>query len=345
LAPSTAVIAKAGGLVYPRPNRFEGGMQGLVTVFGGSGFVGKQVVRALARNKQLRIRVAVRQPGAAYRSALLGDVGQIEVMQANVRDRPSVERALAGAEAVINLVAVPFEKGPQKFQALHVEGARTLAEVAAACGAQRFVQMSALGADADSPSAFARSKAEGEAAVRAIIPGAVVIRPSVVFGRDDDFFNRFAAMAAMSPALPLVGGGKTRFQPVYVGDVAAAIARVLVHPAAQGQTYELGGPATYSFRQLMELILSETGRNRMLVPLPWDLASLIGAIAQLGAFAIRPPITPDQVKLLRADNVVSGQYPGLAELGVQPTAVEPILPTYLYRFRKGGQFAEVEAKV
>lgn len=319
-------------------------MQGLVTVFGGSGFIGTQVVRALAKHKGLRIRVAVRQVGRGYRLRMLGDVGQIEVVQANIRDAASIARALDGAEAVVNLVSVAYETGKQGFAALNVDGARNIAMAARAERITRFVQTSALGADLNSTSNYARTKAEGEAAVRALIPSAVVIRPSVVFGQEDDFFNRFGSMAAISPALPLIGGGATRFQPVYVADVAAAVAKAVIDPATQGQTYELGGPASYSFRELMELILRESARRRVLVPLPWSVARLIGQVAQLGAFVTAPPITADQVEQLRTDNVVTPGTPGLSELGVQPTALEPILPTYLYRFRKGGQFAEAIAK-
>jgi NADH dehydrogenase len=320
-------------------------MQGLVTVFGGSGFIGAQVVRALARNKAVRIRVAVRQAGRGYKLRMLGDVGQIEVVQANIRDAASVGRALDGAEACINLVAVAYESGAQSFQAVQVDGARRVAEAAKARGIASFIQMSALGSDLASPSKYARAKAAGEAAVREVIPEAIVIRPSVVFGQDDDFFNRFATMAVRARVLPLIGGGQTRFQPVYVGDVAAAIASALHDTAARGRTYELGGPATYSFRELMQLIVRETGRKPVLLPLPWDVVSAIGALSSLAGFLGRPPITADQVQLLKADNVVSGQCPGLAQLGVQPTPAEPILPTYLYRFRKGGQFAEMEAKL
>ncbi|MDB5452783.1 MAG: NADH-ubiquinone oxidoreductase 39 kDa subunit precursor [Caulobacteraceae bacterium] len=324
-------------------------MQGLVTVFGGSGFVGSQVVRALARSDApvgaSRIRVAVRNVGRGYRLRMLGDVGQIEVVQANLRDPDSVARALDGAQAVVNLPGVLYETGRQSFESVHVDGARTVAEAARVEGVKTFVQMSALGADLNSPSQYARTKAQGEIAVREIHPDAVVIRPSIVFGQDDNFFNRFAAMAALSPALPLIGGGHSRFQPVYVADVAAAIARAVVDPAAAGRTYELGGPATYTFRELMELVLRETLRRRALVPVPWGVSRFLGQVAQLAAPMMPPPITADQVELLKTDNVVSPGAPGLAELGVQPTALEPILPTYLYRFRKGGQFAEVAAKV
>jgi NADH dehydrogenase len=315
-------------------------MQGLVTVFGGSGFVGGQVVRALAKAGH-RVRVAVRNPNLAYRMRMLGDVGQIEVVQANVRNAPSVARAVDGAEAVVNLVGILWESGRQKFQTLHVMGAKTVAEQAKAAGVKRLVQISAIGADAHSPSKYQRTKAEGEAAVRAAFPGAVVIRPSIVFGAEDKFFNKFGQMAALFPALPLVGGGETRFQPVYVGDVAQVVAQAVASPAAEGLTYELGGPAVYSFKQLLELILRETGRNRILAPLPWFAASLIGKVGDLSPIA--PPLTSDQVESLKADNVADRGLPGLAEAGVVPTAVEAVVPSYLYRYRKGGQYAEVPA--
>lgn len=315
-------------------------MADLVTVFGGSGFVGSQVVRALAR-QGLRVRVAVRQPHLAGDLRLNGDVGQIEIVQANVRNAASVQRALQGADAAINLVSTLYEHGRQKFQTLNVMGAKTVAEAARAAGVARLVQMSALGADEASPSKYARTKALGEAAAREAFPGAVVIRPSVVFGPEDDFFNRFANMATLAPALPLIGGGRTKLQPVFVGDVAKAVARAAVDPDCAGRTYELGGPNVYSFRELMELVLAETGRSRALIPLPFPIAGLIGSVCELGAGLVPPPITADQVELLKADNVVSGQAPGLAELGIAPTAVEGVLPTYLYRFRKGGQYADL----
>jgi uncharacterized protein YbjT (DUF2867 family) len=315
-------------------------MQGLVTVFGGSGFVGGQVVRALAKAGH-RVRVAVRNPNLAYRMRMLGDVGQIEVVQANVRNAPSVARAVDGAEAVVNLVGVLWESGRQKFQTLHVMGARTIAEQAKAAGVTRLVQVSALGADLNSSSRYLRTKAEGEAAVRAVFPGAVVIRPSVVFGAEDKFFNKFGQMAALFPALPLIGGGETKFQPVYVGDVAAVVAKAVSSPAAEGLTYELGGPAVYSFKALMELILRETGRNRVLAPIPFFAAGLIGKVGDLSP--ISPPLTSDQVESLKTDNVAGNGLPGLAEAGVVPTAVEAVVPSYLYRYRKGGQYAEVPA--
>lgn len=315
-------------------------MADLVTVFGGSGFVGSQVVRALAR-QGLRVRVAVRQPHLAGDLRLSGDVGQIEIVQANVRNAASVQRALQGADAAVNLVSTLYEHGRQKFQTLNVMGAKTVAEAARAAGVARLVQMSALGADEASSSKYARTKALGEAAAREAFPGAVIIRPSVVFGPEDDFFNRFANMATLAPALPLIGGGRTKLQPVFVGDVAKAVARAAVDPDCAGRTYELGGPNVYSFRELMELVLAETGRSRALIPLPFPVAGLIGSVCELGAGLVPPPITADQVELLKTDNVVSGQAPGLAELGIAPTAVEGVLPTYLYRFRKGGQYADL----
>ncbi len=316
-------------------------MQNLVTVFGGSGFVGTQVVRRLAK-AGWRIRVAVRNPSLANAMRLQGDVGQIDVVQANIRDEDSTRRALEGATACVNLVGVLYGVGRQTFQAVHVDAARNVAQAAKAMGVTRFVQMSALGADLDSPSGYARTKAGGEAAVRAIYPDAVIVRPSVVFGQGDGFFNKFATMAAFSPALPLIGGGHTRFQPVFVGDVGLAFARILSDPAAAGRTYELGGPSTASFRELMEMMLAETGRRRLLLPLPFPTAGVLGAAGDLVAGILRPPVTSDQVLLLKADNVVGGDHPGLAELGITPTALQAVLPTYLYRYRKGGQYADQE---
>lgn len=321
-------------------------MQDLVTVFGGSGFVGSQVVRALAR-QGLRVRVAVRQPHLAHTMRLMGDVGQIEVVQANVRVADSVRRALQGAVACVNLVGVLYETGRQKFDAIHLDGARNVAAIAKELGVERLVQISALGADEGSSSKYARTKAAGEAAVRAAFPEAVLVRPSVVFGAGDDFFNKFAEMAVISPVLPLIGGGATRFQPVFVGDVAKAVAKAVSEPGHAGKTYELGGPAVLSFREILDLILKETERKRILLPLPFPIARVIGALCSPLAFFTpwAPPLTTDQVESLKSDNIVSGAYPGLAELGIEPTTVEAILPTYLYRFRKGGQFADLTESV
>ena len=318
-------------------------MKGLVTIFGGSGFVGGQIVRALAK-RGARIRVAVRNPGRGYRLPMLGDVGQIEIVQANVRDEASIARALDGAEACINAVAVLYESGRQTFEALHVDGARTVASIAAAVGVRRFVHISALGASPDSSAAYSRTKAAGEAAVREVLPSATIVRPSIVFGQGDAFFNRFATMAMVSPVLPLIGGGETRFQPVFVGDVAAAIVQALGDDSSQGRTYELGGPAVYDFKALLALILKDIGRTRLLLPVPFGAARVLGLVGDLVALCgLPPPITTDQVELLHADNVVTAGALTLADLGVTPTPLEPVIPTYLYRYRKGGQYAELVA--
>jgi NADH dehydrogenase len=315
-------------------------MQGLVTVFGGSGFIGAQVVRALAK-RGYRVRIAVRQPNVSYRMRVLGDVGQIELVQANLRNAASIGRALDGAEACVNLVGILYEQGRQGFQGLHTRGAEEVAKAAAARGITRFVQMSALGADSGSPSKYSRSKALGEQAVRAVIPSAVVIRPSVVFGTDDSLFNRFAHLASLLPVIPLPGGGETKFQPIFVGDVAQAIANAVTDPALAGKTFEIGGPKVYTYKQLMQLTLQEIHKSRPLLTLPWPVASLLGALAEIpGKFLpIAPVLTADQVSLLKKDNVPAVN--GIVALGVPaPVAVEGILPTYLYRYRKGGQFAE-----
>lgn len=320
-------------------------MQGLVTIFGGSGFIGGQTVRALAK-AGYRVRVAVRQPGRGYRLRMLGDVGQIEVVQANLRDADSVKRALVGAEAVVNLVGVLFESGGQTFGALHADGAGELAKAAKAAGVTTFVQMSALGADADSPASYGRTKASGEAQVRAVFPDAVIVRPSVVFGPEDSLLNRFAKLAVMAPVLPLPGAD-TKMQPVFVGDVAAAIAKAVADPALAGKVLELGGPAVMTLRQIVELVLRETGRNRVIVPLPNGPAGLIATAGDLilavSGGLIPPPITSDQLSMLGTDNVASGQALGLSDLGITPTPIDAVAPAYLYRFRKGGQYADVPA--
>jgi uncharacterized protein YbjT (DUF2867 family) len=316
-------------------------MQGLVTVFGGSGFVGSQIVRALAR-KGYRIRIAVRQPAKAYRMRTLGDVGQIELVQANVRDQASIARALDGAEAVVNAVGQAWESGKNTFQSVHIDGARLIAQTAASRYITRFVQISGIGADVNAASAYARARGETEAVVREAMPTATFLRPSVVFGIDDLFFNKLGEIASLSPVLPVIGGSST-LQPVFVGDVAAATARAVSDPACAGRTYELGGPARYTMTEISELVLHETGRKRLLLNLPVGLAQIIGALAQIpAAFTpITPLITKDQAMLFGGDNVVSDGAEGLEALGVQPTALEPILPTYLYRYRKGGQFADI----
>ena len=321
-------------------------MRGLVTVFGGSGFIGSQTVRALAK-QGWRIRVAVRRPWQAYRQRMLGDVGQIEIVQANVRIAETVQRALVGAEAVVCAIGTPFESGKQSFEAIRAEGPKTIAEAAQRHAISNFAFISGIGASPDSPSKAVRATAQGEAAVRAAIPGAVILRPSVVFGPEDTFFNKMAAMALASPVMP-VFCPQTRVQPVFVADVARAVAAALADPAAAGRTYELGGPSIYTLRELTEITLAEIGRPRPIIDLPAAAGGAIGMAGDVLAFLhgplpmlLKPPITTDQIAVLSADNVVTDGAPGLADLGVTPQALEPIIPTYLYRYRKGGQYADL----
>jgi len=316
----------------------------MITVFGASGFIGRYVVRALAK-AGYRVRCAVRRPHLAHELKPMGVVGQIQLAQANLRDRDSVARAVDGAHGVVNLVGILFESGRQGFRALQSQGAKTVAEAAAAAGAKRMVHISAIGADAESKSVYAQTKALGEEAVRAAFPSASVLRPSIVFGAEDAFFNKFADMARFAPALPLIGGGKTRFQPVFVGDVAECALRALESPDAVGRTYELGGPNVYTFKELMQFILKTTHRRRLLVPVPWTAASGLGLLGEMsGALPfVEPFLTRDQVVLLRTDNVVGAGGEGLGrieDLGVEPETVEAIVPGYLARYRKGGEFAE-----
>ena len=306
----------------------------VVTVFGGSGFVGRQVVRELARIG-CRVRVAVRFPDTASDLKPMGDVGQIIPIACNIRQESSVARALDGADSVINLVGILYESGTQTFDAVHHQGAARIARVAKAAGISNFIQMSALGVAPDSPAQYARSKAAGEAAVRAEIPEAIVVRPSVIFGPEDSFFNRFASIMRITPLLPLKGGGEQKFQPVYVGDVADAIVKALTDSSAAGRTYELCGPTVYSFKELMELVMSETGRHVGLVPVPFELARIKAFFLELLPV---PPLTRDQVELLRSDNIATGNLPGLKDLGIAPTAAEVILPSYLDIYRKGGRY-------
>jgi len=309
----------------------------LVTVFGGSGFVGRHLIRALAKSGW-RIRVAVRRPDLAFHLQPLGRVGQIHAVQANVRNQDSVNRAVEGSDAVVNLVGILYQRGQQRFDAVHAQGAAAVARAAAAHNA-KLVQFSAIGADANSKSAYARTKAAGEAAVLAAVPDANIVRPSIIFGPEDSFFNRFAGMARISPVLPLIGGGGTRFQPVFVGDVAAAVDAILAGKARPGTTYELGGPEVRTFEALMKLMLRIIDRKRLLVPLPF-------ALARIQAFFLEwlpgPLLTRDQVRQLETDNVVSDEAEREARtlpgLGVTPTAMETVLPSYLVRFRRTGQY-------
>lgn len=307
----------------------------VVTVFGGSGFIGRYLVQRLAQDGWV-IRVAVRHPGRAAFLKPLGDVGQITPLCATLQDEEAVAAAVDGADAVVNLVGLLYEKGTQSFGAVHFEGAERAARLAKAVGARRFVQMSSIGADPDAEADYARSKGAGEAAVRGAFPEATILRPSIVFGPEDGFFNRFAMIARLSPFLPLIGGGHTRFQPVYVVDVAEAANRALNDAACAGQTYELGGPTVYTFKQLMQLLLQQIGRRRLLLPIPFEIAELQGAVLERLPV---PPLTRDQVRLLRHDNVVSPEALTLADLGITPTAPEVILPTYLDRYRRGGRYS------
>ncbi|MEW6539086.1 MAG: complex I NDUFA9 subunit family protein [Pseudomonadota bacterium] len=318
---------------------------GVVTLFGGSGFIGSQAVRALAR-RGWRIRVAVRNPVLAIEIQPLGDPGQIQFMRCDITNPADVAQAVRGADAVVNLVGVLHDAGGKRgFDAVHTEAAKTIAEAAKAAGVQRLVQISAIGADAASPSAYGRTKAQAEAAVRAVYPDAVILRPSLVFGAGDGFLNRFASMATMAPALPLIGGGETRFQPVYVGDVAEAIARGVTRADAAGRTYELGGPSLYTFREVLELVRRETRRDRMLVSVPFIVAKPLGSLLQLSRFVgLTPPLTRDQVLMLEKDNVVAADAFGLSDLGIDhPAGMAAIAPSYLWRYRVGGQFAEAPA--
>jgi uncharacterized protein YbjT (DUF2867 family) len=314
-------------------------MAGVITIFGGSGFVGRSIVRILAQQGWL-IRVAIRRPVEAHELQPLGDVGQITAVAAKVQDEALVQRAVEGSDAVINLAGILFERGSQSFQSVHVEGAQLVAKAAAACGAKALVHFSALGADAGSNSDYARSKAEGEAAVLAAFPQATLLRPSIVFGPEDSFFNRFAALAQISPMLPLIGGGETKFQPVYVGDVARAAVACLGGTQYQGKTYELGGPGVYSFRDLMDMMLAETRRRCWLVPISFKLADIQARFLEL---APAPLLTRDQVKLLKKDNVVAEAALGLGDLGISPTALEVVLPGYLDCFRVGGRYKSAES--
>jgi len=309
----------------------------LVTVFGGSGFLGRHIVRALAA-EGWRVRVAVRWPHTAHFLRPMGRVGQVQLLKVNVLDDTAVDMAVRGADAVINLVGILSQSGRQRFDALHVQAAERIARAATTHGVARLLHVSALGAAADSPSLYARTKAEGEAQIRAAVPAATIFRPSILFGPEDDFFNRFAWLARLSPGLPLIGGGHTRFQPIYVGDVARAALRVLNDPATAGNTYELGGPEIMTMKQVMQLVLKETRRRRLLVPVPFVLARILAAV--LGLLP-KPLLTLDQVRLLESDNVVSEGALTLRELGIIPEAAEAILPSYLWRFRKTGQFETV----
>jgi uncharacterized protein YbjT (DUF2867 family) len=315
----------------------------LVTVFGGSGFLGRHVVRALVK-RDYRVRVAVRRPELAGHLQPLGRVGQIHSVQANLRFPASVEAAMRDSEVAINLVGILTESGGQRFEAVQGAGAGTVARAARAAGA-RMAHVSAIGADAQSSSRYARAKATGEQAVLAAVPDATIIRPSLMFGPEDQFTNRFAALARMAPALPLIGGGVTRLQPVYVGDVATAVADAADGKTRPGGIYELGGPEVLTMREIMEIILAITERKRMLLSLPFGLARRQAAFLQFAPGALK--LTPDQVELLRVDNVVSDAAKAagltLQGLGISSDSLEAIAPQYLWRFRAAGQFQRKSA--
>ena len=303
----------------------------VITIFGGTGFLGRHIVARLAK-RGWRLRIVTRRPNEALHVKTNGVPGQIELVQGNIRDDASVAAALDGADAVINAVGILFESGKQKFAAVQAEGAQRIAQMAAQQGIAHFVQISAIGADENSASLYAQSKAAGEQAVLQAVPSAHILRPSIVVGPEDDFFNRFSAMAMLAPALPLIGGGDTRYQPVAVFDVAAAVEACL--DGAAGDIYELGGPDVLSFKQLMQMLLAEIRRDRLLVPLPFAAAKLIAAFAQ---FMPKPLLTPDQVILLKSDNIVSDEAAGFEALAITPQPIAAIVPDYRARYRPAGK--------
>jgi len=310
---------------------------GKVTVIGGAGFLGRYLVGRLAEQGHA-VRVAVRDPEAAGFVKPMGDVGQVQPIQANIRNQASIARAIAGADCVINLAGIMFPGGAQSFQAVHKYGAATVAQAALAAGAGQLIHVSALGADDESESKYARSKAAGEAAVREAYPNVTIIRPATIFGPEDKFFNLFARIATLSPVMPLIGGGLNEMQPVYVGDVAQAIA-ALVQTGNHGGTYEFGGPQVLTMAELMAMVCEHTGRNRLMVPAPYFVAKIKAFFLQLTPWNI---LTMDQVELLKSDNIVSGDLPGLDDLGITPTTLDAVLPGYLHRYRRAGRLPSTE---
>lgn len=301
----------------------------LITIFGGTGFIGRHLVRRLAA-QGARVQVISRNPEHGRHLQPMGNVGQIVLRRADLSSEAALAETLRSSTTVINLIGILYERRRQTFEAIHAELPLRIARAAKASGVAQMIQMSALGADPDSASAYARTKAAGERNVREALPGAVIFRPSVVVGPEDGFFNRFASMTRFSPVLPLIGGGQTRFQLVCVGDVADAMVASLLREDAPGQTYELGGPEVYSFEQAMRYMLEVIGRRRFLVSIPFGLAAFQARFLE---WLPKPPLTRDQVELLKQDNVVSGAFPGLAELGVMPTPIEIVVPDYLMRYR------------
>jgi uncharacterized protein YbjT (DUF2867 family) len=303
-------------------------------VLGGSGFIGRYIVKRLAARGDV-VPVGCRHAEEAKFLRPMGAVGQVETVNVAIDDQTLLPPFLAGNDAFVNCVGILRESGSQSFERVHHTGPAMLARFAREAGVERFVHISAIGADSRSASAYARTKAAGEHAVRDAFPTVTILRPAIVFGPEDQFFNRFAAMAMLSPVLPLIGGGETRFQPVYVGDVADAVIKCLEDSATAGRTYELGGPKIYTFRELLELLLREIRRKRWFIDLPFGVAELQ---AKLMSILPNPPLTPDQVELLRRDNIVSPGALTLQSLGITPTPIEATLPTYLDRFRRGGWY-------
>jgi uncharacterized protein YbjT (DUF2867 family) len=312
----------------------------IVTVFGASGLIGRHTVEALAR-AGYRVRACVRYPNLAQYLSPMGSVGQIQVTKANVRDADAVARAVKGASAVVNLVGILYPAGGQSYEGIHVEAPRIIAKASRAAGVTRLVHITTMGISPNSESAYSRTKAEGEIALREEFPEATLVKPSIVFGPEDNFFNKFAWLARISPVLPLIGGGHTRFQPVFVGDVADAIVKCVADPATRGRTYELGGPAVYSFKEMLQVILRETGRTRLLIPIPFWLATIKAFFLQ---FLPGKLLTPDQVTFLKTDNIATPGALTLADLGIQPDSLEAILPAYLWRFRPRGQYENSSAE-
>ncbi len=319
-------------------------MSQLVTIYGGSGFVGRYIARRMAK-AGWRVRVAVRRPNEAMFVKPYGVVGQVEPVLCNIRDDASVRQVMQGADVVVNCVGILAPTAKNTFDAVQHEGAERIARIAAEQGVDRMVHISAIGADMDAASDYSRTKALGEEGVLQHMPNAVILRPSIIFGDEDEFFNRFATMARTSPAIPVVGAD-TKFQPVYVDDVAAAAEKAIKGDAAPG-VYELGGPDVDTFRELMQQMLDVIQRRRMIVGLPMFVGRIMGfgfdMANKLSLGLIPAAITRDQVKNLAVDNIVSGDHPGLADLGIKPTSLEAVLPDYLWRFRPSGQYADIKA--
>ena len=314
----------------------------IATLFGGSGFIGRYVAYKLAR-KGWRVRAAVRRPNEAMFLRPYGEVGQVEPVQANIRDEASTARALGGADAVVNLVGILYPTGGQTFDGVQLEGAERIARLCAAAGISNLTHVSAIGADAGSDIPYQRTKGEAERRMRAHVPATTVLRPSVVFGPEDELFNRFANLARFLPVMPVIGGD-ARFQPVYVGDVAEAVVRSMEDRSTDGETYELGGPDVVTMREINRIVMEETRRNRLLLDVPGWVARLQARVLELPntLLGMAPILTRDQLRMLGQDNVVSEGAKGLADLGITPTAMEAVLETYLYQYRPGGQYARMK---